>query len=205
MVSMHATKGFTLSEILICLAILGVILGISIPLLAMNRQKEQKKTVFKETIQVLMEITRGGMADDELLPENFTKYYFDRMNAIRHCPVDATAQGCWTAPAFAESTAPGVVLLNGSVIIGMDTVSKPYPPPLALFYDRGVLSNGVLIDWNGAKGPNLVGDDQLYVDICYGPQPCEGEPHQPGTIVPYNPAVTGSNANNPVLFKQIFD
>jgi prepilin-type N-terminal cleavage/methylation domain-containing protein len=201
-------QGYTLSEILIALAILGICLAVSIPLLAQPRDQSQKKAVFKESINMLYEIMREGMASDELNTGNARTYFLNRLNAVKVCPeVQATdptktafGGGCWTHPSadVAEvNDEAGVVLANGVTIAGFKDCCDGPPTGLGRWW------NDVIIDWNGPKGPNVQGNDQLLVIMAYG---SDGYITTPGNIAPCDICdgdLTNGNSST-TLFNEIF-
>ena len=50
--------GFTLSELLVSLAVLGLIAGLTVPSIVASVEKSKKRTQFKETFQVIEEKLR---------------------------------------------------------------------------------------------------------------------------------------------------
>jgi prepilin-type N-terminal cleavage/methylation domain-containing protein len=52
--------GFTLSELLVSLAVLGLIAGLTVPSVVQSVEKSKRKAVLKETIQAMSEIIQGG-------------------------------------------------------------------------------------------------------------------------------------------------
>jgi prepilin-type N-terminal cleavage/methylation domain-containing protein len=197
--------GYTLSEILIALAILGVCLAVAIPLLAQSRDKAVRNATFKELMVILYEPIRAGMLTDELKPENFGDYILDRVNATKTCrgiaPTGGSVQGgCWSAtqgiavPGNTEELEAGFVLPNGAQVIGLSNCCYGTGPvPVDSW------GNGIVLDYNGPKGPNLIGQDILAVDLCYGPT-CT--PVVSGKLLPsWAPGVPPENRT---LYNEIF-
>jgi prepilin-type N-terminal cleavage/methylation domain-containing protein len=48
--------GFTLSELLVSLAVLGLIAGLTVPSIVFSVEKSRKKALLKETVQLLNDI-----------------------------------------------------------------------------------------------------------------------------------------------------
>jgi prepilin-type N-terminal cleavage/methylation domain-containing protein len=203
-------SGYTLSEILIALAILGVCMSVAIPMMAQSREKSLRTAVLKEAVQMLYGIEREGMATDELRYDNFKEYYLQRINAIKYCRTSSDAEGCWDPVVQGSATnenpvGGGVILANGAAIVGMNNFSEIPPSEQAILlpaFQNGQVYNGILIDWNGIKKPNVLGEDQLHIMMCFGVRPClyaAGVTQQPGTVAPLN-----LDVNNVNLFKETF-
>jgi len=142
------SRGFTLAELLIALLILGVIATFTIPKILYSSRQEQKTAVFKEIISTISSLAyTANMLRD-------TTYVPNHINAVKVCDTNAATQGCWTQTNSigAESTEPGYVLHNGATVAGFNAFTG---------------ANGIIVDWNGAAGPNVRGDDQIYLHVCY--------------------------------------
>lgn len=113
-----------------------------------------------------------------------TSYVPSHLNAVKICSVNAAAEGCWpqTNDIGVESNEPGFVLSNGVTIAGMNLFTG---------------ANGVIVDWNGTQGPNLRGDDQIYLYVCYG-QGSGCWSYQPG-------AVWGVDPVDVTLYESVFN
>lgn len=153
-------SGFTLAELLISLAILGIIATFTIPKILSSTDTSAKKSVFRETIATMSQLVYDGWRSGELESANqagaVSDYFMPRLNAVKLCDTNAVAQNCWTNGNWSdgglsgERTEAGVVLHNGAFLGGLKS--------------NGSLSDGrdgFIIDWNGSDGPNLIGDDQL--------------------------------------------
>ena len=93
--------GFTLSELLIALGILGVIATFTIPKILNSQANSQKTAVFKEAIATVVDINYSGSLQGEITCPNRRDYFLDRINAIQICNTDSEAQGCWPQASFA--------------------------------------------------------------------------------------------------------
>lgn len=167
-------NGFTLAELLIALGILGVIATFTIPKLLQSQQNSEKKSVFKETIAALSDITYTGNISGDLTRDNINTFIFQKMNAVKICPADASSQGCWpnTHPAFnvGETTEGGATLHNGAVIAGIKaTAVTDY--------------ESFIMDWNGPDSPNTEGDDQILLLLCWERGGCNGGTVKNGTVM----------------------
>jgi prepilin-type N-terminal cleavage/methylation domain-containing protein len=157
--------GFTLAELLIALAVLGVVATFSIPKVLQNQQNEQRRAVFKETIAAFSTMIDTGLKTGELSrtevvnTSNFIDYALSHMNALKICNTHSGNQGCWDIGtqgnygAASQAGQAGMVLANGATICGMDDATG-----------QGVID--IFVDWNGKSPPNTLGEDQLYVGYC---------------------------------------
>ena len=178
------SKGFTLSELLISLVILGVIAAFAIPKVLVSQQSQQEKAVFKETIATLSEVYYEG-SRTQTIPQNVSNqcddytYLTSRINALKLCNTASDAQGCWDDSTQGnnygggEVNEPGFVLPNGADVVGLNTWDCTF--------------GAFVIDWNGPAGPNVEGQDQLYLMRCdYAPCFGGAPSLQPGLIQPRN-------------------
>lgn len=165
--------GFTLSEVLITLGIIGVIAALTIPSLLNNIQDAQLKTGYKKafsdasriwlqmvTNNEITERTNGGY-DGVASLNNFNvfKTYF---KVIKECGFDGGSNaGCWD--------------FTGDQIKPAGTISVPYArsgTSYAVFIDaqgRQWMKNNagetfgeiIYVDTNGSKPPNSFGKDRF--------------------------------------------
>lgn len=153
-------QGFTLAELLIALAILGVIAVFTIPKVLNSQQDSQKRAVLKEAVASLYQIceigANEGSLDATTSGTQLGTYFLDHLNFIKTCPGDSLAQGCWNASqgniSFDDNQMGGI-MHNGAVIVGFGDNSNTG-------------RESVTIDLNGIKGPNTISDDQIRLDIC---------------------------------------
>lgn len=146
--------GFSLAELLIALAILGEIATFAIPKILSNQQNAQKKLILKETVATLSALVYQGTLTGELTQSTYSSYFQSKLNYVKYCS-NASTGGCWpgsTDISFNNSTAPGFVLHNGVMITDIEPQTN---------------GDGVTIDYNGTTGPNLDGQDQLAIIMCY--------------------------------------
>ncbi|MDO5438361.1 MAG: type II secretion system protein, partial [bacterium] len=79
-------KGFTLAEVLITLAIIGVVAAISIPSVISNSQQQEFKTGLRKAVSVLNSAITMNMAIDGESPydnKDLTRYLMRHMNILK--------------------------------------------------------------------------------------------------------------------------
>ncbi|MEB3287336.1 MAG: prepilin-type N-terminal cleavage/methylation domain-containing protein [Vampirovibrionales bacterium] len=147
-------KAFTLAELLIALAILGVIATFTIPKVLTAQADQQKKAVFKETIAALANITYTGNMQETFDANTFESYLLNHLNLVKVCQTDSLAQGCRTQamPFGMEGYTGGILHSGATIVIHPNSVS-----PTNMM--------DVFIDWNGDRSPNLIGTDTLMISI----------------------------------------
>ncbi len=209
-----ARVGFTLAELLIALAILGVIVTFTVPKILGGQSNAQKKAVFRESVAALSQImylaTLYGTASGSYwlgsgsIPgcSGYNSYCFfiTRMNALKICPSLTDIASCFAAtdltgfPTYPGSphATRGVVLANGASIV-MDWQGGGAAGVVGRF----------LVDWNGTDAPNQLGDDQLVLQGGYGPQKVTIYV-LPGRVDSFPLAVPAENTKNTNLYNQIF-
>jgi prepilin-type N-terminal cleavage/methylation domain-containing protein len=133
-------KGFTLAELLISLAILGVIATFTIPKILNAFSGKPDLAIVKEDYSAVY----GLMQEYSLSGQtNFKTYFFDHINAVKKCPTNGITEGCRTTPANTNnpdaSTWPTALMPNGSTIH-------------IIMYSNSRFA--LTIDPNGNKGPN---------------------------------------------------
>lgn len=173
-------KGFTLAELLICLAILGVIAIFTIPKVLTSVQNNQKATIFKEIIATFSQAAYNANTLGD------STYFPTHINALKICTGNSSTQGCftqaYTGPS-AENNQAGYILHNGANVAGFD------------WYNAS--ATGIVIDWNGPGAPNIYGDDQLGVMVCF-------DLGTPCTTGRYAGSIWPKDATSITLWNQIF-
>ena len=160
--------GFTLSELLIALAILGLIATFTIPKLVDSIQTQGRDAVIKETIATLNQVGHElVMTGEPITYDNFLA----RLNVVRRC--GAVGEGCWDHPYNGGSIPGGFT--NGMVVFHNGAMLTDFEPhhTFSTCPDQNKGDPRFLMDWNGAAGPNLVGEDQLDLKINLGATECQ--------------------------------
>ena len=132
-------RGFTLNEMLVALAILGLIAGFVVPKVINGIENQQKRAILKEVISDLTSLCMTEWLQGSLKPSTSPYQLLkEKFNCTQYAD-NASSAGLWVAPLHGDSTRAGCLLPNGAVII-MDPSAN------------GVNTFGV--DWNGSKSPN---------------------------------------------------
>ena len=164
-------NGFTLAEVLITLAIIGVVATMTLPALMTNTQEQQAKTGLKKAINTLTEaatmneaidgtnfasLTRyGDVTKDSTANDNVNSLYglLDARTAIDYKKtrnedsINVSAQGLITDPQT-------VYLRDGSaIIIPSGEIDEDSAQNAGDHLPFGYV---IVYDTNGAKGPNIL-------------------------------------------------
>ena len=183
------SMGFTLSEILITLAIMGTVMAITIPTLTQRANKNTYVAGLKKTYGLLNTATNQimmnnsntliyafGTANDQIAnTATMVNKYCSILECNKICLVDAVDNGCFKAQSDIKilngqnfwdnpNEHAGFVLADGSLI----NVIQVATGQSCSYTDAGRTSicGWVYIDVNGFKGPNTIGRDifSLYLN-----------------------------------------
>jgi Tfp pilus assembly protein FimT len=153
------TQAFTLSEVFIVLAIMGVLSTLLLPSFFESQTRKSCAYVIKSSI----------LASNSVLTEafdfsrtNLMNEAVERLTTIRNCGGTvntATTGGCWNTASQgvlpANVANEGIVLKNNAVIVGFDSTVQSADQ--LLFFE---------MDANGVAGPNVTGVDQINLVTC---------------------------------------
>jgi len=178
---------FTLAEVLITLAIVGIVAAITIPGIVANHQKRALEAQFAKAYRTVHQVVNLATAQHgemgswdwgeegvKLTREDadafVKKYILPYLNAVKFCPTDKSTTGCFSdamytwldgsnARRISDDTRPQILLADGtSISIYMQSCH--------------VNESGTCLDWqvdiNGGKKPNRVGRD--YFVFSFFPQ-----------------------------------
>jgi prepilin-type N-terminal cleavage/methylation domain-containing protein len=148
----HAISfAFTLSELLVSLAVIGLISAFAIPKVINSVEASQKKIIFRETIAVIQDVYNTCLLDESCIVADYNELY-NRLNAVKIC--DTTTTACVTNPSVESGSInrDGAIFQTGAYMWGF----------ARSFDDR----DGFAIDFNGTKPPNLLGEDILWLVRC---------------------------------------
>ncbi|MDR1327319.1 MAG: type II secretion system GspH family protein, partial [Heliobacteriaceae bacterium] len=159
----YGSRGFTLAEVLITLGIIGVVAALVMPGLINDYKKKFYVTSFKKTYSKLQQALQmykyendGTLdsIDSQVSAGNFVKDYFKTaktcVNTTKNCFADR-----YTYIKNSSSTSSYVQVT--SYILADGTTIRFYYGPAG--YRKGV----IFVDSNGAKGPNIIGRDAIYM------------------------------------------
>ena len=158
---MMKKNGFTLAEVLITLAIIGVVASLTLPSLMSNTQEQQAVTAFKKAMNTLNEVAQMNAALDGFDYSGIAVATAPSGRAVYDAN-GALEQSVWGMMAskaqvdVTQSTAGGI----GGGCAGLSQVF--FRDGTVLCYE-GTLTNGVnasfinaVVDTNGRKAPNAL-------------------------------------------------
>jgi prepilin-type N-terminal cleavage/methylation domain-containing protein len=158
---------FTLAELLIALAILGLAAGFTIPKVLTASNNAQTKAILKEDIGIISTVLQKCEAENRLYTQSASKLN----NSVHGCFLDHlnTVSSDYCQNNISACNVGGVVLHNGS------TLSLNYGYPI------------ISVDVNGSAPPNVVMQDRFDLmyctsDYCYAYQAYM--PNKPGVVFP---------------------
>ena len=165
--------GFTLAEVLITLAIIGVVATMTLPALMNNTQEQQAKTGLKKGINTLTEAAQTNLAIDGFdygsvqattadAASNETQQSIGTMLSNR-TQIDYKITGFGAAPASNEGklidgTNQVIFFRDGSALSVQSTAITP--AQAAVQTDGLPAGIPAIYDYNGAKKPNLLSNCQ---------------------------------------------
>jgi len=189
-----------LAEVLITLAIIGVIAAITIPSIVANHQKTALEAQFAKSYRTLSQAVSLAIAEHGDISswdwennttaetrDKFVKTYFSPyLNIIKYCPSDNSVKGCFSDDDY--------LYLNGTKMGNIN--NEQFPKALLAdgssvkftFMSECMTDNnrclGVQIDINGSKKPNAYGRDLF--SFSFYPKTSEFLPHGVNSDVKYN-------------------
>lgn len=164
----NTITGFTLSEVLIALGIIGVIAAITIPALNNTVQDMQYKTAYKKAYSVMTQALTRANGDNLMSPRttwcgapeapsnwNAFKSYF---KIVKECSDSDYNDNCWALGEQAHASAyppgvPGPSADGSGISFFVDASGMAWMYHPCFYY---------LLDTNGLKGPNKYGRDRFY-------------------------------------------
>jgi prepilin-type N-terminal cleavage/methylation domain-containing protein len=114
-------KAFTLTELLVSMAVLGLIATLTLPHMFMSVDRAKKRAAFKEAYQALAQATHAAMMEGVVDTTKIIPYF----NAKKVCMVNSRSEGCSQIPddvtGHWQAGEAGVVLPSGVTIFGFNT------------------------------------------------------------------------------------
>lgn len=186
-------KGFTLSEVLITLSIVGVVAVLTIPSVMKNyrnrlytAQLEKVYAQVSDAAQSIMndehvdnfyETTAGGAASctnaDEGKCESGYAYFLTKyFKAVKYNCKKSGKKGCVTSDSSSYKTISGG---SAGAFIGDNCIQTVSGAAICGYYNSGINCLSLGVDVNGMSEPNIPGRDIFYMDV-----------HKNGTISDYN-------------------
>ena len=163
-------QAFTLAEVLLTLAIIGVVAALTIPAVITKVTNAQFVTGAKKAYNTLKSIEQKAAIDfgdrtlwDPSLSETeyFNKYYKPYLDVLKDCKDDGE-EGCWGAQ---------YRYLNGGQIdpshnnLGYNIITSDGMSMKFDIYTRWNVT--ISVDVNGPKGPNVWGKDVYAFEHCF--------------------------------------
>ena len=175
-------KGFTLAEVLITLAVIGIVAAMTIPNLVQNYKKLQTVAQLKKVYSTLsnalnLSVVHNGSRSNWSIPayssdldltDYYKKYWFPYLKAVKVCNTYSEC-GYGSNNPFLN--------LKGTVT-GNTLVAKYFRIPFitsdGVLYDISVYGGSpavpdstVIVDLNGSNPPNKMGHDVFFLIIIY--------------------------------------
>jgi len=164
-----------LAEVLITLAIIGIVAAITIPSIVANHQKKELETRYAKIYSTVMHAINMAIAEnggieswewvDQNVPNDLEikiteKYFLPYLNVMKFCPNDKS-EGCFPDVTYKA--------LNGADWANLNKRDNPKAlladgSSIAFNYVNNCFTSGnrcliLQIDTNGARKPNVVGYD----------------------------------------------
>jgi len=140
----NSRKGFTLAEVLVTLAIIGVVAALTIPTLIQSTNNSKYATTLKKTISVLNQAMMSQGADGATL--STTTVYTD----------DTLADFFAAKLNVIKQNATGVLWLADGTKLAFSPMAAGCGTTLADPFLLAATACYVIVDVNGDKGPNTV-------------------------------------------------
>jgi prepilin-type N-terminal cleavage/methylation domain-containing protein len=117
--------GFTLSELLVALGIIGLIASFTVPKIMLATTEQQSKLELKEALNAIESLAMQGYADEKIIQNNiasFVDYIFDHIKNVKQiCRTSVRNEGCAKADSVLHwgngVATPGIALNNGGLIV----------------------------------------------------------------------------------------
>ena len=174
--------GFTLAEVLVTLAVIGVIAALTIPGILQNAEKKQLAARAKTAFSIMSQATNQLIADNDgnlagncfvgdLQQEQVLNCYAGKLSIIKNC---GTGTGCFPDVMYKYLNGSDWANINhynrGKAILnnGMSVYFFDDNGDCSTDYGDGPMNytcGGIMADVNGFNGPNTIGRDlfRMYI------------------------------------------
>jgi prepilin-type N-terminal cleavage/methylation domain-containing protein len=154
-------KGFTLGELLVVLAVLGVLAAFTVPKVFDSSSVKKNATLLKTSMtQLQAALTPAAEAGTLNTTKTVYQVLTEGLNVGKACPA-AITDGCWTtASQGAGYEQSGMILANGAVVSGVSNATI-----------LGATET-LIIDADGPGGKNTFNKDQIRLVACVDPAGC---------------------------------
>ncbi len=185
---MKSKKGFTLAEVLVTLAVIGVVAALTIPTIIQNSQEKQAKTSIKKALSVTNQILSLSIAENGIggSSVNNSAVLYDIFKDYMKVMVDDSTN-------YSFTTADGMVYsfykVNDDIDIPCGNLDNPKTAECL-----------IEIDINGNSGNEVPGTTDSYNDLYYliiqnnAVVPANGQGDwQPSTVATFRAGISGSS------------
>ena len=172
-------NGFTLAEVLITLAIIGVVATLTLPALLTNTQEQQSKTALKKGINTLTEMAQMNQAmtgfdygsitsDDTTKNDDETQSLYSLLANRGSIDFSTSKKGALKGQSSADNFV--VFFRDGSALSFLPANTKSTAVVSGTTKVADVMSDGLpygypaLYDYNGTKGPNILSNCEGKMD-----------------------------------------
>lgn len=195
--------GFNFAELLITLGLIVLAGMFMVPTLTMSFATNSYRATLRTAVETLQSVAAQAAASGQLSTATVPYTLLQgQLEVIQACS-NATSGGCWSASQGNTSVANnkgGFVFKNGLNLAGVETTALNAGSDVA---------DLLVLDANGAAGPNTLGTDQLQVAICFNAAGCGAGGN--AFSASYNNSLgelavtSGSTAANTSLFESLFN
>jgi prepilin-type N-terminal cleavage/methylation domain-containing protein len=146
-------KGFTLSELLVSLSVLGLIAALTLPSIFNSLNLQKRRALFKDTMQVIAQAHYEGFINGDItVGSNRMEYLVNKLNAV-----------------YTQETA----CTEGYHVVSIPNNHRCAVLPTGVmvnFRDAGTDMGVAYVDINGSEGPNSPGPsgDRFYLGYYSG-------------------------------------